>query len=243
MQSDYYGLFRDNHYSGYDRIADANQITVGVSSGFLNAQGKERMRVAVALNFYLQQSKTTLYQTPASTNTRSSILGEFDVNFEGEYFFHAGADWDTTNDELKKANSTLEKRWLYNTYAQLSYRYIPLNDVNKQKNEDQYMVRQLGTKVNYSINTQWESFASYYYDLEYNRSYETIAGIKYQSCCWAVGLTVDEHMLAYYGALPGDPEREQSIKVTFELMGLGGVGFTSEDADGVFDYGRPFYLQ
>ena len=30
LQTDYYGLFRDNRYSGYDRIADANQITYWV---------------------------------------------------------------------------------------------------------------------------------------------------------------------------------------------------------------------
>ena len=30
--------------------------------------------------------------------------------------------------------------------------------------------------------------------------------------------------------------------LNFELMGLGGVGFSSGE-QGIFDYGRPFYLQ
>lgn len=247
MQQDYYGLFRDNRYSGYDRIADANQITLGISSSFLNERGQEKMRLALGQNYYFSPSKTQLPQSEEITDTasRSSLIGEFDINFNGEYFFHAGAEWDTDNNQLTRANSTFEKRWLYNTYAQLNYRYIDIAEDNDWYLQTDGLVNQLGSKVNWSINSQWSSFASYYYDLEYSHAYETIVGLKYQSCCWALGLTYDKHMLPYYGDLSdikNDYDTEHSISITFELMGLGGTGFSSTDK-GLFDYGRPFYLQ
>ena len=37
-------------------------------------------------------------------------------------------------------------------------------------------------------------------------------------------------------------ETERSIGLTIELMGLGGVGEATSD-QGLFDYGRPFYLK
>lgn len=244
LQQDYYGLFRDNRYSGYDRIADANQITIGLSSSFLNAQGKEKLRFAVGQNYYIEESRTTLptdEKTEQEKMSRSSIIGEFDVNFENDYFLHAGLEWDNDNNVIKRANTTLEKRWAYNTYLQLSYRYY------KQPDDAVWnqVVNQLGSKINWSINTQWTTFASYYYDVEFENTFESIVGIKYQSCCWAVGLTFDQHMLPYYGsesAIGTTVETEQSVSFTFELMGLGGVGYSSGE-QGLFDYGRPFYLK
>lgn len=243
LQQDYYGLFRDNRYSGYDRIADANQITLGVSSSFLNPQGKERMRFAIGQNYYFSQSQTHLPQNNYQVieDTRSSLIGEFDMNFENNYFFHAGIEWDTDNNIIKRGNSTFEKRWLHNTFAQLNYRYIDRVEGSKWSDK----VNQLGAKMNWPINSQWTTFASYYHDVDYNQTYESIVGVKYQSCCWSIGLTYDKHMLAYYGSendFANTAETEQSIKVTIELMGLGGVGFSSGE-QGLFNYGRPFYLQ
>ncbi|PKG38252.1 LPS assembly protein LptD [Psychromonas sp. Urea-02u-13] len=247
LQQDYYGLFRDNRYSGYDRIADANQITLGISSSFLNGQGKERMRFAIGQNYYLSPSKTSLPQnsSQAISETRSSLISEFDMNFENNYFFHAGMEWDTDNNIIKRANSTFEKRWLYNTFAQINYRYIATPDEEDEWYSDaKGLVNQLGAKVNWPINNQWTTFASYYHDMEYNQAYESILGLKYQSCCWAIGLTYDEHMLANFddNYTGENVETERTISITFELMGLGGVGFSSGE-QGLFDYGRPFYLQ
>lgn len=251
LYQDYYGLFRDNSYSGYDRIADANQVTVGLTTSFFNARGKEKMRFAIGQNYYLEQSKVDLSMTNKNTNTaeevtRSSIISSLDLNFEGEYFFHTGAEWDIDNSLLKKGNATIEKRWLYNTYAQLNYRYLYISEEDQKANNIKGFVNQLGSKVNWSVNTQWTTYASYYYDLDYQRSYESIVGVQYQSCCWAIGLEYDNHMLAYYGKnanLATDIETEQSISLTFELTGLGSVGASSADDVGLFDYGRPFYLQ
>ena len=245
LQQDYYGLFRDNRYSGYDRIAEANQITIGASSSFLNAQGKERLRLAIGQNYYLSQSRTVLPSDDDDEDedevSRSSIIAEFDLNFENDYFLHSGVEWNSDENLLKRANTTLEKRWAYNTYAQLSYRYYKADE---DADWDE-VVNQVGSKVNWSINTQWSTFASYYYNVKFKNSYESIIGLKYQSCCWAIGLTYDKHMLSYYGdedSYDDDMETENSINLTLELMGLGGVE-NSGGEDGLFDYGRPFYLK
>ena len=242
MQQDYYALFRDNRFSGYDRIADANQITLGISSSFLNAQGQEKMRFAVGQNYYITPSKTVLPDDDSESDTvsRSSIIGEFDVNFSDEYFFHAGIEWDADENKINSANSAFEKRWLYNTYAQINYRYISISEVDDEEN----LVNQLGSKINWSINGQWTSFASYYYDLEYQHLYESIFGLKYQSCCWSLTIGYDRHMSAYYGdidTIAEDYETESSYEINFELTGLGGAG--SGSSESMFDYGRPFYLQ
>ena len=247
LQQDYYGLFRDNRYSGYDRIADANQITLGISSSFLDGNGKEKLRFAIGQNYYLETSRVHLPENSEDETeaTYSSLVGEFDMNFENNYFLHAGIEWDSDINQIKRANTTVEKRWLYNTYAQINYRYLAFSEDSEFYIDEDEVVNQLGAKVNWSINNQWTVFASYYHELEYNQTFESIVGVQYQDCCWSIGLTLDEHMLAYYGDIDDittDSETEQSIKLNIELIGLGGVGFSSGDQS-LFDYGRPFYLK
>lgn len=245
MQVDYYGLFRDNRFSGYDRIADANQMTFGVSSSFINPQGKKKVRFAVGQNYYFSPSQTYIpddnNDNALNTANRSSLISELDINFENDYFFHTGLALDSDQGEFISTNFTLEKRWTNNTFAQLNYRYY----AKPEDEEWNIKINQLGTKVNWAMNSQWTSFLSYYYDLDYNHAYESIVGFKYQSCCWAISLSYDRYMEAYYGsenALKEDYKSEQSLKLNFELTGLGGVGFSSGNQS-LFDYGRPFYLQ
>jgi len=245
LETDYYGLFRDNRYSGYDRIADANQITLGLSSSFINAAGKERLRFAVGQNYYFEESKTTLdddSDTSEDEVSRSSLIGEFDVNFEDDYFLHTGLEWNSTDKIIKRSNATVEKRWANNTYLQVSYRYY------KESEEAEWdeIVDQVGGKLKWSISPQWSTYASYYYDLGYDNIFESIVGLKYQSCCWSISLTYDKHMLSFSGTeddIDSELETETSIGVNFELTGLGGTELKSEDDDGLFNYGRPFYLK
>lgn len=247
MQVDYYGLFRDNRFSGYDRIADANQITFGVSSSLINPQGKKKVRLALGQNYYFTPSQTSIPDydegddDEQNTASRSSLIGELDINFENDYFFHAGLALDSDKGEFTSTNFTLEKRWANNTFAQLNYRYY----ANPEDEEWDIKINQLGTKVNWAINSQWSSFLSYYYDVDYNHSYENIVGFKYQSCCWAVSFSYERYMEAYYGdqdSIKDDYQSEQNFKLNFELTGLGGVGVSS-GSESLFDYGRPFYLQ
>jgi len=243
MEQDYYALFRDNRFSGYDRIAQANVITFGLSSNILNSQGQEKVHFAIGQNYYFTTSETIIPDYEDSdddtdTVSGSEIVGEFDINFNNKYFFHSGMEWNADENEIESANSAIEKRWQYNTYLQLNYRYVAIDE----DGDDEDLVDQLGTKFNWSMNEQWTSYGSYYYDLEYNHPYESIIGIKYQDCCWSLGLSYRKYISEINDLDTDDYETESSYGINFELTGLGGAG-SSGDADTQFTYGRPFYLQ
>ena len=244
MEEDYYALFRENRFSGYDRIADANLITFGISSNILNAQGQQKIHFAVGQNYYFHTSKTIIpdyddSDDDSDTVSGSEIIGEFDINFDNQYFFHSGMEWNADENEIESANSAIEKRWAYNTYLQLNYRYVAIGD----DDDDEDLVNQLGTKFNWSMNDQWTSYGSYYYDLEYNRPYESLIGIKYQNCCWSIGLSYNEYISDVdTSSDTWEYETESGYSINFELTGLGGAG-TGDSVDTQFTYGRPFYLQ
>ena len=63
-------LFTENRYLGNDRIGDANQLTLAVTSRFLDpATGAERLRVAVGQRFYFEDQQVTLNEPPRSGGT------------------------------------------------------------------------------------------------------------------------------------------------------------------------------
>ena len=60
-------LFRNNRFSGGDRIGDANRVTLALTSRFIDNQtGEERFRASIAQAIYLDDRRVTLKPSPSS---------------------------------------------------------------------------------------------------------------------------------------------------------------------------------
>jgi len=69
-------LFSENRYLGNDRIGDANQLTLALTSRFLDpGTGAERLRVAVGERFYFADQQVTLNEPPRSAGKSDFLLG------------------------------------------------------------------------------------------------------------------------------------------------------------------------
>src|SRR5690606_35432108 len=68
-------IFSENQFSGWDRINDANTVTIGVSSRLIEpASGAERLRAGVAQRYYFDTQRVTLPGVPVRTSTSSDLL-------------------------------------------------------------------------------------------------------------------------------------------------------------------------
>lgn len=56
----YESLFRDTRFSGGDRIDDANQVSVGLTTRFISDSGIERLRASLGQIFYFDNRRVTL---------------------------------------------------------------------------------------------------------------------------------------------------------------------------------------
>ena len=69
-------LFSVNRYLGNDRIGDANQLSLALTSRLLDAEtGAERFRVAVGERFYFNDQRVVLNETPRSANNSDFLVG------------------------------------------------------------------------------------------------------------------------------------------------------------------------
>jgi len=245
LQSDYYGLFRSRRFSGLDRISDANQVTLGVTSRFFNSQNEERLRLALGEIIYLESSRVSLLGDDAVIAGKTSALAlEADANVAAQWYFHTGIQYDADQRKLERGNSALEYRPGPNTLYQLNYRYIhddllPLSDTG---------IKQAGIVTSFPLSDQWQAVARYYRDINNNQPVDTYLGIQYESCCWALRLVYERQLKTNFVNAGGEANAsrlDSSIKLLFEIKGLSTpdtLGTQTMLESGLLKYGRPFYL-
>lgn len=98
-QFSYASLFRDNRFTGRDRIGDANQISLGVTNRWLESNGFERQRISFGQAFYLADRKVLLSgndykKFAANTASRSPYASEYMLRFNQDWRISADLMWD-----------------------------------------------------------------------------------------------------------------------------------------------------
>ena len=92
----YSSLFRDNRFSGSDRIGDENKLSLGVTSRWIEENGFERQRVSVGQAVYFKDREVqpaVVYWPLIATMHRSNVSP-----IALEYAFRFNRDWRATAD-------------------------------------------------------------------------------------------------------------------------------------------------
>lgn len=251
LQDDYFGLFRDRRFSGLDRIADANQVTLGITTRFFDDHNQEATKFSLGQIFYLQDSKLGYEDNIFEQNQSTSVLAaELDTRLSQDWYLGAAIQYDTNTSDNKKTEVTLDFRPEANKLLQLSYRYVP--DLLNSNTNDLVNISQAGVRGAWPINDSLYFVGNWYYDLNESRSIETYTGFQYESCCYAIRLSYHYRIKTNYDDNIGSAiidEREQferGVYLNLVIKGLGGsgpLGVTDMLNDGLFNYRKPLYLR
>ncbi|WP_256597845.1 LPS assembly protein LptD [Moritella viscosa] len=251
IQQDFLGLYRDRIYSGLDRIADTNQVTVGLTSRVFDKIGSERFRFSLGQIVYFGDSQVGIApEAKAKADntevTTSSIVMETDVKINDNLFFNNSIEYALDDALVRRADAAIEYRFDLGQRVQFNYRYIEdtasiLEDANSRVNST---INQVGSKYILPINNQWDMGASYYYDVENKITQDAFVGIKYESCCWAIRLDYG-YRLKNHNISTNKTEYDRGPTLMFELKGLGGIGtdINHIGTSSLFTYGQPFQLR
>ena len=152
-QFSYASLFRDNRFSGRDRIGDANQLSLGLTNRWLEPNGFERQRISAGQAYYFADRKVLLsgnnYKDYAeNTATRSPYALEYMYQFNSDWRVNADLMWDPETHRTR-SGSTM-------------FHYQPQDDLNKIVNFG-YRYRNDGNHYNFDTG-RWEAGSSDYKD-------------------------------------------------------------------------------
>ena len=222
----YNQLFRETRFSGRDRLDDANQVSMGVTTRFIGDEdGHEYLSASIGQIFYFDDRKVRLRPIdPVLDNSGSEMAAELTFSPSQELDVRASVVWDPYSGNVNAGS--LQTNYIADSGAIFNVGYTfrrPLTlggifPITEQATFSTYL----------PLWSNWSAFASWSYSLEADTTIEDMFGLEYDSCCWKVRIL----HLRYFDNIPGqipdfsspNLEREQSTQVQFVLKGMGGFG-------------------
>jgi LPS-assembly protein len=199
-------IYSENQFSGWDRISDANQLTLGVTSRFIGTDtGAERLRVGVAQRFYFETQQVTLPGVAARTSTSSDLLAALSGAVAPHLRAEAGLQYNTNFSQTQKFNIGAR------------YQPAPGRVLNLTYRETIDTLRQTDLSTQWPVGRGWTGLARWNYSLLDNRTLEGLLGVEYSGDCWV--LRVVAHRFA-----TTTQETSSTFFVQLELNGVSRIG-------------------
>ena len=204
-------LFRTNRYVGPDRIGDANQVSVGVTTRLLDSsRGRQYLSATLGQAFYFQDPRVALPDEPVRDRSTSDVVAEVELNAYKNWNARFAYQWNP--DETQGERSE--------TFVQ--YNPTPGRVINAGYRFRRALLEQVDVSGAWPINNQWRGFARFVYSLQEENTLDQFLGLEYSSCCWAVRVIGRRFVSSRSGAA------ETSIGLQLELKGLSSVGVDNE---------------
>ena len=176
-------LFSDNRYLGSDRIGDANQLTLALSSRLLDpGTGAERLRVALGQRFYFQDQRVTLNEAPRSAST-SDVLFGVEGRLSDAWSLAALMQYNLDVPRTERYNLGIRYTPAPGKTLNASYRYsrVPTDQVGALP-----QLRQFDVSGQWPLNENWTLLGRWNYSLEDGKTLEGVAGVEYNAGCWVL---------------------------------------------------------
>jgi LPS-assembly protein len=204
-------IYSENQFSSWDRINDANQVTVGLTSRLLStASGAEYLRLSVAQRYYFATQRVTLPGRPVRTSTSSDLLSELSGQVAPNWVAAVGWQYSTNFSQTQKFNVGARYQPAPGRVLNLSYREI----IDAQ--------RQTDISTQWPLGEHWVALGRWNYSLRDNETLEGLLGFEYNADCWSL------RVVAHRFAIATD-QFSSSFFVELELNGLSRIGTNPMD--------------
>jgi LPS-assembly protein len=200
-------LFRTNRFIGGDRLSDANQLSIGITSRLLDADsGEEFLSATIGQAYYFDPPRVLLPGENTDDVESSDIIAELDVRAYGNWNIGMGVQWDPGETRSEKGDVFLQYRPKQDRVANLGYRFRRGN------------IEQVDSSIAWPIGENWSAYGRFVYSLEDDQELEQFAGLEYRSCCWRLRMVASRYVSDRTGDI------DTSVLLQLELNGLSSVG-------------------
>jgi len=223
-------LFRENRFTGYDRIGDERSATVGVTSHFRDPQrGDDLLTLRAAQKFHHQDrivgpgNDRSLF-TP-NTLRQSPVIADATLRLDQRWSLFAETQWNSEKDRREQNSLRVAYSDRNRVHLHSGYYYRP---------EDNIRQTELAAMV--PIHRNWSLIGRWLHDLGERRSLENVSGVEYRDCCWRIRLVNLRELSDRDGDGTLHPDRTTLLQI--QMVGLGGFGGT---VDTLLERGIPGY--
>jgi LPS-assembly protein len=178
-------LFTENRYLGNDRVGDANQLTLAVTSRFLDAgTGAERLRLSVGQRLYFADQQVTLNEPARSASTSDVLLG-VEGRLSDAWSVAALMQFNLDSANTERLNVGARYTPAPGSVINASYRYTrSLSDPAGGTAS----LKQFDLATQWPVGDNWSLLARWNYSLLDGKTLEGVAGVEYNGGCWVLRL-------------------------------------------------------
>ena len=204
-------LYRRNRYLGVDRIADTDQLSIGVTSRILDVStGKELVTATIGQTRYLSESGVLLPGEPFTNSESSDYIAEASFLLYDNLNFDIGHQWGSDGSGAVQSEARLQYRPASNKILNLAYRFR------------RETLEQGDLSWSWPVSSSWNFVGRYNFSFRDRESLEQFFGLEYESCCWGLRLVSRRHISTRDGT------RDSSFGLQLVLKGMTSVGTAAD---------------
>ncbi len=246
----YSSLWRDNRFTGTDRVGDENKLSLGLTSRWIEENGFERQRISIGQAYYFKDRRVQLPgidpdRQDATSNVSPYAL-EYAYRFNRDWRATADYNWDPDTHSPRSGSAMMHYQPEDNPNKVVNVGYRYRNDQVRYDQytgkwtvgggdylspgqpgyiKDYYKIQQHDFSVIWPIVPQWNAISRWQYDYNRNRTLEAFGGFEYDNCCWKLRL-ISRYWVSndeYTQEAPQNEKGDHGLFLQVVLKGLGGV--------------------
>jgi LPS-assembly protein len=214
-------LFRTNRYVGADRVGDANQVSLGVTSRLLDAgNGRQFLTATVGQIYYITNPRVLLpsrlidnqlvpLETPR-TDHRSDFIAQLALTAFQNWSADIGLQWNPQSSQTERSEVNVQYKPSGQSVINVGYRF------------QRSVLEQAEVSSSWPVSDAWNIFVRGIYSIKDHKPLERFAGFEYRACCWRVRLGGRSFVSSRSGS------SDTGVYLQLELTGLASVGSESD---------------
>jgi LPS-assembly protein len=221
-------LFRDDRFSGPDRVGDANQVSAAVTTRFIGSNGIERAHFSVGQIFYFEDRQVSLNSPlqnwlllqPLDTE-RSALVLQAAAEPQQGLRLMADLQWDQENSNIDEGSIAVQYQAANDVILNAAFRYRERTDVFLDAPPLlDARIKQTDLSAVWPLNNNWRLLGRWNYDHSNSRNLETFGGVEYSNCCATMRL-IARDWVNDYEFFEQNTRQNRGIFFQLSLHGLG----------------------
>lgn len=166
-------IFYENQFNGIDRINNANQVTLALTSRLIDSEtGLERLSGTLGQRFYFDDPQVTLPNTTPSSRKSSDILAGFTARLSSRLNLDTFWQYDPDRGNMERNNYLLRYNPEPGKSFSFGYRYTANT------------LEQIDTAAQWPLGSRWYGIGRLNYSIRDGNAVQLLAGLEYDAGCW-----------------------------------------------------------
>jgi len=217
-------IFKENQFSGKDRVMDTNAITTALTTRVIDDSGYDWLLLTMGQRFYLSDRKVLeedRYANSSYKGDKSDFLLGAQANLTKSLKITTDYEYNFSEDTTNKFTAAARFRPEPGKVLNASYRMV-LNPSSGVYDVKQYLL-----SGQWPLTSGWSALASYNYDIYERHDIEAMLGAEYDAGCWSAQFMFHRLQLA---------TDENSTNTYFLMLEIGDLGsFGQGDKSSLFE--------